>query len=57
MLKVGDRVKANDPTWVYHGIEGTVLKVNKKTVRVQIGTLHDGHPETALGSPVYWEKI
>jgi hypothetical protein len=49
---VGDRVSVNDPKWYKHGAVGTVVKVNKVTLRVRL----DGEPTDVVGAHQYFEK-
>lgn len=48
---LNDRVAVNDPTWHRHGDTGTVVKVNAKTIAVQM----DSSPvDVVKGAPVYF---
>lgn len=49
---VGDQVRVNDPGWHAHGAVGTVVKVNRKTVRVKIDEV-----TTVVGAPQFFEAL
>lgn len=49
---VGDTVSINDPKWFRHGEVGTVVKVNRVTIRIQLGA-HDW----VTGGKGYFAKV
>ena len=52
MITLGARVAVNDPSWHRHGEVGTIVKINRRTVRV----LAD-NGDTIVGAPDYFEVI
>lgn len=53
-FKVGDTVRVNDPGWWRHGHVGTVVKVNRVTIRVSMTEAPHG---TVMGGKVYFEHV
>lgn len=49
---IGDTVSINDPKWFRHGEVGTVVKVNRVTIRVQMGAT-----DWVTGGKVYFTKV
>ncbi len=52
-FKVGQRVSVNDPSWWRHGEIGTVVKVNRVTIRVAMNSPHD----TVSGGKAYFLPV
>jgi hypothetical protein len=50
---VGMRVRVESPGWYRHGQTGTIVKVNRKTIRVLV----DGIGDTVVGSPIYFQEV
>lgn len=51
---LGARVAVNDPKWHRHGEVGTVVTVNRKTIRVQMS---DDPIDVVVGSPLYFVTV
>jgi RNase P/RNase MRP subunit p29 len=58
-FNVGDRVIVRDPSWHYDGLKGTVVKVNKVTLRVQTDPEPSSNfpPGIVVGGMEYFEKM
>jgi len=52
---IGMHVRVECPGWYRHGTTGTIVKVNRRTIRVLV----DGSDiaETIVGSPLYFSQV
>ena len=51
---VGMRVRVESPGWYRHGNVGTVVKVNRKTIKVQMDS---NEVDVVVGSPIYFQEV
>lgn len=58
-FRVGDKVEVQDPTWHYHGLTGLVVKVNRKTIKVQTDPERASNfpPTIVVGAPQYFKAL